>query len=102
MQRHGVDSVGNYMEMVTMLQGYWDIASRRLVDNVCMLVDKDFVDHVLSELDTQLTVYSMGLSKNEVKDVMKEDRYIVQRRKQLLEKIKLVQGAIEILQEKLG
>lgn len=99
MQRHGVDASGNIMEMVTMLQGYWDIASRRLIDNICMLMEKDFVDEVLAQVDTQATLFGMGLQANDVKNYMKEDALVIERRKQLRERIRLLDASLEVLQK---
>eukprot|EP01038_Epipyxis_sp_PR26KG_P012114 gene12114-16219_t len=42
--RHGVNSKGNEQEMITLIQAYWDIASRRFIDNVCMCLDLEFTN----------------------------------------------------------
>lgn len=82
-----------------MLQGYWDIACRRLVDNVCMLMEKDFIDEVLSELETQATLFGMGLNLKDVREFMKEDAAIIERRRNLRERIKLLEASLAVLME---
>ena len=99
MQRHGVDATGNYMEMITMLQGYWDIASRRLIDNVCMVVERDFVEALLTEVDTQTTLFAMALSYSEIRELMKEDTRVIEKRKTIKARIQLIQSSLDVLMQ---
>jgi hypothetical protein len=59
MLRHGVDSKGNQQEMITLIQAYWDIASRRLVDNVCMCIDMEFSNKLIKELEAHCMLYGV-------------------------------------------
>jgi hypothetical protein len=99
MQRHGVDATGNIMEMITMLQGYWDIASRRLIDNVCMLVERDFVEALLTEVDTQAALFGMALSSTDIRELMKEDMHLIERRKAIKARIQLIQSSLDVLMQ---
>lgn len=99
MQRHGVDSSGNLLEMITMLQGYWDIASRRFVDNMCMMMEKDFLDEVLSELESEATLFGMSLTPVEIQEYMKEDAVVIARRHSLRERMTLLESSLQVLQQ---
>lgn len=39
-------SGGSVHEMITLIQAYWDVASKRMIDNVCMCVETEFVTKV--------------------------------------------------------
>lgn len=97
MRRHGVDSQGNQQEMTTLIQAYWDIASRRLIDNVCMCVEKDFTQTMVNEVETQGTLLGISLSDEEVRSLMKEDDLLAIRRTDLTERVKVLQSSIEVL-----
>lgn len=97
MRRHGVDSQGNLLEMITLVQAYWDIASRRFIDNVCMQMEKGFVARVVAELETQSTLFAVTCSEVELAEIMREDAEIAKRRAEITEKIKVLQSAADIL-----
>lgn len=97
MRRHGVDSHGNLQEMITLVQAYWDIASRRFIDNVCMQIEKGFVDKMLSELETQCTLYAVTCSSEQVAKIMQEDVEIVKQRTVIAERVRTLQSAADIL-----
>jgi Dynamin GTPase effector domain len=85
-QRHGVDAHGNVQEMATLIQAYWDVASRRLVDNVCMCVEMEFTNKVVRELEAQCFLHSVSMDKSAVERALKEDTLTRDRREQLLMK----------------
>lgn len=97
MRRHGVDAQGNLQEMITLVQAYWDIASRRFIDNVCMHMDKGFIARVVQELETQATLFAVTCSETELAQLMQEDVDIAQKRLEISEKIKVLQAAADIL-----
>jgi interferon-induced GTP-binding protein Mx1 len=97
MRRHGVDSQGNLLEMITLVQAYWDIASRRFVDNVCMHMEKGFVARVVSDLETQSTLFACTCSEIDLAHMMQEDVAIAKKRADISEKIKVLQAAADIL-----
>ncbi len=97
MRRHGVDSQGNQQEMTTLIQAYWDIASRRFIDNVCMCIEKEFVTSLVNEVETQSTLLGFSMSDVEVKQLMREDDQVAFRRSELIEKVKVLKSSIEVL-----
>jgi interferon-induced GTP-binding protein Mx1 len=99
MRRHGVDSQGNQQEMTTLIQAYWDIASRRFIDNVCMCIEKEFVSTLVNEVETQGTLLGISMSDTEVKHLMKEDDQVSFRRNELIEKVKVLQASIDVLNQ---
>ena len=38
--------------MCVILQAYWSVATKRLVDNVCMTLEQDFTVRLLKDLDS--------------------------------------------------
>lgn len=50
LSRHGVDAKGNAQEVTTLVQAYWDIASRRVIDNTCMYLDAEISTKVRENL----------------------------------------------------
>ena len=60
MSRHGINTVvadnedgtkntmasGSVFEMITLIQAYWDVSSKRIVDNICMCIETEFVNKV--------------------------------------------------------
>lgn len=97
MRRHGVDSQGNLQEMITLVQAYWDIASRRFIDNICMHMEKGFVAKVVGELETQATLFAVTCTEKELSALMEEDVEIARKRAEIAEKIKVLQAAADIL-----
>lgn len=58
MQVHGGDSRNSFQELLVLIQAYWDIASRRFVDNVCMCVEAELSAQVsLSKLFMCVLIY---------------------------------------------
>ncbi len=99
MRRHGVDSHGNKQEMLTLIQAYWDICSRRFIDNVCMNIEKYFIHQLINELEMSCTLFSISIDEKEVLDIMKEDEQIIQRRKELRGKIHLLESSLGVLNQ---
>ena len=48
---HGVNTTSKVEDMCTLLEAYWDVATKRLVDNVCMTLEHDFTNTVLKLLE---------------------------------------------------
>lgn len=42
------------MVVVIMSQAYWNVATKRLVDNVCMTMEQDFVVKLLGKVESEL------------------------------------------------
>lgn len=96
MRRHGVDSVGNKQEMIILIQAYWDIASRRFMDNVCMCIEREFLHQLSIEVETQLTLFGISLNEDELKYLMQEDENTVYQRTTLMKRIALLQEAYDL------
>ena len=73
MMRHGVDSPGNKQELSTVCQVYWDIASRRVIDGVCMCIMGELNKVMVNELEAQCLLYGIGLEDERLHVVMAED-----------------------------
>ncbi len=97
MVRHGVDSKGNQHEMVTLIQAYWDIASRRLVDNVCMCMEMEFSTKLIRELESQCILYGIALSEEKTRLLLQEDPNIGEKRRVLKEKINMMNASLAVL-----
>lgn len=97
MRRHGVDSMGNKQELITLIQAYWDIASRRLIDNVCMCIEKEFLAGFINELETQSTLFGISLQEEQVVNYLHEAKEILERRNDLQDRIQTLQTSFELL-----
>ncbi len=53
MHVHGVNIKSKVEDMIVMIEAYWDVATKRLVDNVCMSVEHDFVGRLLQRLESE-------------------------------------------------
>lgn len=60
--------------MSTILQAYWRVTSKRVVDNACMLLETSFFGQVVDRLETQLLSLTSEISQEETKkpDAAKE------------------------------
>ncbi len=96
MRRHGVDSLGNKQEMIILIQAYWDIASRRFIDNVCMCIEREFLFQLSIEIENQCTLFGISLSEEELKRLMQEDESVVRKRTSIIKRIELLQEANEL------
>lgn len=48
-----------------MLQAYWNVATKRLVDNVCMTMEQDFVVKLLGKVESELFLLTNRFSEVE-------------------------------------
>lgn len=95
--RHGVDSDGNQQEMVTLIQAYWDIASRRLIDNVCMCIEMEFATKFVTELQSQTVLYGIALQDSEIAVLLKEDSALAGKRQHTKERIQILEKSLDVL-----
>lgn len=102
MMRHGVDVTGNQQEMVTLIQAYWDIASRRLTDNVCMCIEMEFSQQLIKELEAQCVLFGISVEDDKVTELLMEDVSISKRRRFLHERIQLLQAAVLAFEKATG
>ena len=99
MRRHGVDSHGNKQEMLTLIQAYWDISSRRFIDNVCTNIEKSLIHQLIDELEMQCTLFGISMDEKKVLEIMKEDEQVTRRRKEVKQKIQLLETSLEVLNQ---
>jgi hypothetical protein len=97
MRRHGVDSQGNKQEMMTLIQAYWDISSRRFIDNVCMNVEKFLLHQLIDELEMSCTLFSISIDDKKLMEIMKEDETITKRRLELKQRIQTLESSLDVL-----
>mmetsp|Transcript_191 Transcript_191/g.306 ORF Transcript_191/g.306 Transcript_191/m.306 type:complete len:668 (-) Transcript_191:94-2097(-) len=98
MTRHGVNSTGNQQEMATLIQAYWDIASRRLVDNVCMCVENELSQHLMSELDSRCMLFGVALEDENIQELMCEDPAVSKKREALRARMDMIRRSLDAIQ----
>lgn len=59
--------------MSTILQAYWRVTSKRVVDNACMLLETSFFGQVVDRLETQLLSLTSEISQEEKPVAAKEE-----------------------------
>lgn len=84
--------------MTTLIQAYWDIASRRLIDNVCMCIEKEFSACLVKDMETQSTLFGISLSQEEAEAFMQEDPVIAVQRSNLARRIEELHSSSELLE----
>lgn len=113
MSRHGINTVtadnedgtkntmasGSVFEMITLIQAYWDVSSKRIVDNICMCIETEFVNKLLLELETQCIFYGVSLSVAELAVLCRENPENARRKARLTEKLAKLEKAEEIFRE---
>ena len=84
-----------------MIEAYWDVATKRLVDNVCMTMEHDFLGKLLKQLEADcfvLATDSMGpKGAAHVAKLFAEDSSIVERRRTLIAKRNRLDEALRTL-----
>jgi hypothetical protein len=83
MMNHGVGTNANVEDMRTILDAYWRVATKRLVDNVCMTLDQQISgpNGLLHQMETGLFVL-IPASQN----IFREDMSIQEKRHHLVAK----------------
>jgi interferon-induced GTP-binding protein Mx len=113
MSRHGINTVvadngdgtkntmasGSVFEMITLIQAYWDVSSKRIVDNICMCIETEFVNKLLLELETQCIFYGVSLSVAELSVLCRENPENTRRKMRLTEKLAKLEKAEEIFKK---
>lgn len=99
MMRHGVDVHGNQQEMLTLIQAYWDIASRRLTDNVCMCLEMEFCSKLVVELEAQCILYGISVDEAKTEELLQESASVGRRRMFLKEKVQMLESAMAELEK---
>ncbi|CAM9711133.1 unnamed protein product, partial [Choristocarpus tenellus] len=91
MVNHGVGTMANVEDMCTLLQAYWNVATKRLVDNVCMTLEQDFVVKLLGGVESEL--FLLTNHHKVVEELFLEDTSVVEKRRSLqAKKQRLIKG----------
>jgi len=99
MGAHGVNQKGNVEEMKTLLQAYWGLATRRLVDNLCMAVEHDFAAQLAGKLETECFTFAGTVEGARLDAMLEEDATVQEMRSQLQAKEQRLQAALQVLRD---
>ncbi|KAH8097579.1 hypothetical protein JL720_472 [Aureococcus anophagefferens] len=84
MQTHGVNTTSKVEDMCTLLEAYWDVATNRLVDNVCMTLEHDFTNAILKQLEEACFMFAAEMSlddkETELARLFLEDPQLLEQR----------------------
>ena len=97
MAMHGVNAQGNAEEMKTLIQAYWNIAQRRLVDNVCMTIEQDFAKTLLQELEAECFIFASRVPASKIDEMFVEDSTVAERRTRLTQTVARLQDALQTI-----
>ncbi|CAM9096946.1 unnamed protein product, partial [Laminaria digitata] len=72
---HGANPTSKVEDMSTILQAYWRVTSKRVVDNACMLLESSFFGGVVDRLETQLLALTeeISMEKNPAQAAAKKE-----------------------------
>ncbi len=98
MRSHGADSIVAVNDMCTLLQAYWHVATKRLVDNVCMTMEQDFFSRLVSHTEEELFLISSRVKS--LDELFIEDASVVQKRRALQAKRNRLQDGLQKMNEK--
>lgn len=103
MQTHGVNTTSKVEDMCTLLQAYWDVATKRLVDNVCMTLEHDFTANLLKEFESECFLFAAEYAapdkELELSRLFREDPAVVEVRRAAKAKQSRLTDALESLKQ---
>lgn len=101
MQYHGVNISSRVEDLSIMIEAYWDVATKRLVDNVCMTMEHDFINKVVREVESQcfFVATNSGRDEEEMGRLFSEDPAMRRKRQILLEKQDRTVAALQTLRK---
>ncbi len=103
MATHGVNTASKVEDMCTLLEAYWDVATKRLVDNVCMTLEHDFANFSLKKLEESCFLFAADAGVPEKTDLLErlflQDPRVVAQRKAAIEKKMRMEAALDALGE---
>jgi interferon-induced GTP-binding protein Mx1 len=103
MQCHGVNVKSKVEDMTIMIEAYWDVATKRVVDNVCMTMEHDFVGKFLKKLEAECFVLAtdcMGAEGPATLGLLfAEDPVLQDRRRSLIAKRDRLGAALQTLRK---
>lgn len=113
---HGANPTSKVEDMSTILQAYWRVTAKRVVDNACMLLEASFLGQVVERLEAQLLTLTQDLSEEEKRptvspaaaaassgpgwqqprlSIFNEDAVLVEKRSFLLMRQQRIKGALD-------
>jgi interferon-induced GTP-binding protein Mx1 len=103
MQCHGINVKSKVEDMTIMIEAYWDVATKRFVDNVCISLEHDFIEKVLKKLEADcfmLVTNSFGPNgAAELAHLFSEDPVVAEKRLNLTNKKERLTAALQTLRE---
>jgi interferon-induced GTP-binding protein Mx1 len=98
MTNHGVvGTVTNVEDMCTLLHAYWNVATKRLVDNVCMTIEQDFLVKLVHRAESELLLLSSHVES--VEGLFTEDISVMEKRRSLQAKRDRLDKGLATLRE---
>eukprot|EP00619_Florenciella_sp_RCC1007_P017815 CAMPEP_0205938662 /NCGR_PEP_ID=MMETSP1325-20131115/47543_1 /ASSEMBLY_ACC=CAM_ASM_000708 /TAXON_ID=236786 /ORGANISM="Florenciella sp., Strain RCC1007" /LENGTH=186 /DNA_ID=CAMNT_0053309025 /DNA_START=81 /DNA_END=637 /DNA_ORIENTATION=+ len=84
-----------------MIEAYWDVATKRLVDNICMAIEHDFVNTVLRQLESDcfMLATEVGQKVSDLELLFSEDPTVQERRRNLFAKKERLSTALDTLRK---
>lgn len=101
MAYHGVNIRSKVEDMTIMIEAYWDVATKRLVDNVCMTIEHDFLVALLLRLESDcfMLATEIGHKAKDLASLFNEDPAVQAKREQLVAKRDRLAGALVTLRQ---
>ena len=78
---HSVSPLASAQDMCAILEAYWNLSSKRFIDNVCMVVDREILGKLSSSMQEQMFRFVRDDSKLE--SFFTEDPLLIQKRETL-------------------
>ncbi|CAN0194370.1 unnamed protein product [Ascophyllum nodosum] len=112
---HGANPTSKVEDMSTILQAYWRVTSKRVVDNACMLLETSFFGEVVNKLETHLLTLTNEISMEDSASqprpkavsawqqprlgIFNEDAALVEKRSFLLMRQQRIKAALSKIEE---
>jgi len=92
---HGANPTSKVEDMSAILQAYWRVTSKRVCDNVCMLLESNLLSAVPNTLETKLLTHTQCLDQESLLRALQEETGIVERRMLLENRRNRIKLALE-------
>ena len=101
MTNHGINVKSKVEDLTIMIEAYWDVATKRLVDNVCMTIEHDFLGRLLCKLEEECFLLATNSFGPEgvarLAQLFLEDPAVMERRRNLTAKKDRLATALDTL-----
>jgi len=92
---HGVGSRGAVEDLAIFLQAYWHLSSQRMIDNICLELDRSFMTKLLNRIEAEC--FLIGTRTSDVLSLFEEDPQYAKMRDSLLEKRERIEKALALI-----